>query len=122
MLHDPLARCLEISQPLRQSWTRDLIPLSSLSISLVHTNTNQNSNSTFEVLYRSILQIFSIAFLVWQEMTTLDEIIFPVCASLKFATKLIFFCFNFIFKAGIFQEHWQNIWAHFASCFCLLNI
>lgn len=48
MLHDPLARCLEISQLLKQSWARDLIPSSSLSISLIHINTNQNSNSTFE--------------------------------------------------------------------------
>lgn len=48
MLHDPLVRCLEFSQPLRQSWTRDLIPLSSLSTSLVHITTNQISNSTFE--------------------------------------------------------------------------
>lgn len=48
MLHDPLARRLEISQPLRQSWTRDLIPLSSLSTSLVHINTNQTLHSTSE--------------------------------------------------------------------------
>lgn len=48
MLHDPLARCLEISQPLRQSWTRDLIPLSSLSTSPFHINTNQPPNSTSE--------------------------------------------------------------------------
>lgn len=48
MLHDLLARCLEITQPLRQSWTRDLIPLSSLSSRLVHMNTDQNPNSIFE--------------------------------------------------------------------------
>lgn len=48
MLHDPLARHLETSQPLRQSWNRYVIPLSSLSTSLVHVNRDDNTNSVFE--------------------------------------------------------------------------
>lgn len=48
MLHDPLARHLETSQPLRQSWNRYVIPLSSLSTSLVHVNRDENTNSAFE--------------------------------------------------------------------------
>lgn len=37
-------------------------------------------------------------------MTTLDEIIFPACASLQFATELIFLLLFFFLEQGFFRN------------------
>lgn len=103
MLHDPSARCLEISQPLRQSWARDLIPSSSLSISLIHINTNQNSNSTFEdtEVYSKYFQLPFLFGKRWQPWMKLSFQSAPVWS----LQQNWFFSVSFLFlKQGFFRN------------------